>query len=128
MHADAGRTFPKNESETVKAALALARLGETPGLTQERRAEYDWAGVAVEVQRHPILPEKLALQSFVGRYGPNTVTLVDGGPNRAARKLIPLTNELFAVEGFDVFRVRFGKDLMETIWMGDPVPRTFPRS
>ncbi|MGH6614153.1 S41 family peptidase [Sphingomonas sp.] len=124
---------PPGQALITAQSLALARLGETPGLPRDRRAEYDWAKVAVDAQLHPVSPERAQLQSFVGRYGTNDITLVDGAlslgrPDRPPRKLIPLANALFAIEGSDKLRVRFGKNVMETTWMGDPVPRTFPRN
>jgi hypothetical protein len=124
---------PPGQALITAQSLALARLGETPGLTRDRRAEYDWAKVALDAQLHPVSPERAQLQSFVGRYGTNDITLVDGAlwlgrPDRPLRRLIPLANALFAVEGSDKLRVRFGKNVMETTWMGDPVPRTFPRN
>jgi hypothetical protein len=125
---------PPSQALAVAQGLALARLEARPGLSAERRAEYDWVKVAVEAQLHPLRLAPEALQPFVGHYGPNEVALIEGAlwlrrADRPARRLVPLTAAgLFAVEGNDALRVHLTGAALETFWQGDPVPRTFARS
>lgn len=72
------------------------------------------AGIQGEVAPPEISPDRLGL--LAGKYGPRTVELDDGDlyyvregrPER--RKLIALTESIFAVEGIDYFRIRFDAD------------------
>jgi len=125
---------PPGQALDVAQSVALDRLEKIAGITPAQRVEYAWAKVSVEARLHPAGAKSLRLSSFVGRYGPNEVKLIDGAlwlsrNHGAARQLIAMTADgLFAVDGIDVMRVHFDGKVMETTWMGEPDARVFPRN
>ncbi len=115
--------------------MALEKLAaKTPD--PERKSEFDWVVVGQKAKLNPPPVSDKTLRTYVGEYGERKITLENGvlfyqrtGPKR---RLIPLTETLFAVEGVDYFRVEFelkqGKavELIGLYDNGDrePSPRT----
>jgi Peptidase family S41/N-terminal domain of Peptidase_S41 in eukaryotic IRBP len=128
-------TVPSPPVEALATAekLALVHLKQTSGIAAERIAEYDWALDGVEAQLHPISLSSTQLQAFTGQYGKVSVRLEDGSLTmsrigRPTAALLPLNSDgLFAVEGADLLRVRFGSGSIQIIFKGDPSPPTFTR-
>jgi hypothetical protein len=55
------------------------------------------------------------LMSYVGTYGPRTITLEDGSlfyqrQGRPKMKMIPIADDYFMLEGIDYFRLKFLKE------------------
>jgi hypothetical protein len=117
----------------VAQLLALDELAKAPGATPEALAEYAWARTAAQARLTPATPTPAQLQALAGRYGEITIALRDGRlwmtrAGRPDRTLSPLTADgLFAVDGSDRLRVRFTPKTLQTLWMGDPNPRVYPR-
>jgi hypothetical protein len=60
------------------------------------------------------------------------VTLRDGAlwmirPKRPDARLSPLANEVFAVEGYEILRVRLTGKTLEMLWSDESTPRIFLR-
>lgn len=125
---------PPSQALEIAHSLALKRLSEKPGVTEENLAEYAWAKVSVDASLHPVSYTPDQLQPLVGAYGPATVDLRDGAlwlsrPNRPVVRLLPLTADgIFAVERNDSMRVRLTGQALELLREGVPTPRMFPRS
>lgn len=115
---------------------ALDGLIAGVGSDAERRAEYDWARVAVEARLHPVALADASLRPRAGQYGEAIVDYRDGAlwlrtrPGAPTRRMLPLTPDghLFALEGHEMLRARFEGANLETLWRGVPTPRVYPRS
>jgi len=127
-------TVPAEPAQALDVAqsLALARLAQARGAADDAVADYAWARLAVEARLHPpvIAPAQLALR--VGRYGELAISQRDGAlylvrASRADARLIPLSADVFAVEGSDLLRVRLSAKALDLLWPG-LAPRHFPRS
>lgn len=129
-------------SAATGSALDYAELQALDGLIAgpagrdpERRAEYDWARVAVEARLHPVALAVASLRPRAGQYGEATVDYRDGAlwlrtrPGAPTRRMLPLTADgcLFALEGHDMLRARFDGASLETLWRGVPTPRVYRR-
>ncbi len=74
-----------------------------------------WAIESVEIDIDPVVVDAEVLPDYVGDYGPRKVRLVDGaltyqrgdGPTY---RLVPMSGERFALDGYDRFRIRFERD------------------
>ncbi|MFI7599426.1 S41 family peptidase [Actinoplanes sp. NPDC049681] len=104
---------PAGEALDVAHALALERLAAAAS-SEELRAEYLWARVAVEARRSPPAPpDEATLASCAGSYGSADVVLKDGRlwllrPGRHDFCLDPLTADgLYGARGNGRLRVRF---------------------
>ncbi|MEV8510232.1 S41 family peptidase [Actinoplanes sp. NPDC051475] len=104
---------PAGEALDVAHALALERLA-AGAPSEELRAEYLWARVAVEARRSPPAPpDEATLASHAGFYGPADVVLKDGRlwllrPGRHDFCLDPLSDDgLYGARGNGRLRVRF---------------------
>jgi len=115
---------------------ALDGLVTGAGSDVARRAEYDWARVAVEARLRPVALTGASLRPRAGQYGEATVDYRDGAlwlrtrPGAPMRRMLPLTSDglLFALEGHDMLRARFDGANLETLWRGVPTPRVYLRS
>jgi hypothetical protein len=99
------------ETAQVMACRQLAEGEQDPGF----KAFYQWHYEAYSAVLNPfsVAPERL--RSFVGTYGPRTVTLEGGSlfyrrEGRAKRRMIPIADGYFMVDGLDDFRLRFLKE------------------
>lgn len=122
--------------------LAVAELRALDGLIAnaandaERRAEYDWARVAVEARLHPVTLAGASLRFRAGKYGEATVEYRQGAlwlqtrPGAPTRRMLPLTSDglLVALEGHEMLRARFDATNLQTLWRGVSTPRVYPRS
>ncbi len=101
-------------------ALDYARLEALKSLQttvqdDAQRASLDWAVTGLEGQLNPVVLEPEMLQKYVGNYGPRSVKYVEGDlyyqrEGGSEVKMSALTNDTFAVEGIDFFRMRFVMD------------------
>lgn len=102
-----------NAAEALDRAHLEALRAIEAGLGDgDDRHALEWARATIEAKAKPVALPVEALASFAGQFGARRVELHgndlyyarDGGP---PAKLVPLTGELFAVEGADSFRVQF---------------------
>ena len=114
--------------------LALQKLAQKPGVSQETLADYEWARVGVTARLHPVTIATSKLRSLAGHYDRIDVAFRDGAlwltrPDRPTRRLLPLTADgLFAVDGTDGLRVRLtGAELQLLRADGSP-PRVVSRN
>lgn len=120
----------------VAEQQALAGLLAHVGADASRRAEYEWAEVAVAARVHPVTLTGASLRSRAGRYGDATIAYRDGAlwlqtrPGASTRRMLPLTSDglLFALEGHEMLRARFAGQNLETLWRGVSTPFVYPRS
>jgi len=77
----------------------------------QRKRELEWITVELKAKANPPHVDETALKLYAGEYGDRKVTFENGVLNyqRTGPKyrLVPLTENLFAVEGLEYFRVEF---------------------
>ncbi|MBM0105449.1 S41 family peptidase [Steroidobacter sp. S1-65] len=118
----------------VAHSLALKRLSERDGVSEENLLEYTWARAAVEASLHPVTFTKDRLQRLAGSYGSYKVEFRDGTlwlirRDRAPARLSPMTADgLFAVERINGVRVKLTGKTMEVFRPGQPQPQVLPRA
>ncbi len=71
-----------------------------------------WVKDLIEAEENPVNVEKALLAKYAGDYGPRHVRLKEGRlyyqrDGRPEYKLVPLTQDTFALEDYGVFRLRF---------------------
>ena len=130
---------PSEQALAVAQQHALNRLDANAQATAEQRADYAWAKTGVDAQLHPATLDASALAALAGRYakpvaGSNPAEIVwrDGVlwlelGKRPAARLSPLTQELFAVDGYDMLRVRLTGATLELHWRDEAAPRVYSR-
>jgi CubicO group peptidase (beta-lactamase class C family) len=74
-----------------------------------------WAKEALQAEKNPVELSIEEMEKFVGDYGPRRITLREGRlyyqrEGRPEYRLKPLTKDMFALEGYTPFRVRFASD------------------
>jgi retinol-binding protein 3 len=99
------------------SALDLAQLEAVKTLRDKepdprRKAMLAWQMDGLNARLHPVQLASDDLKIYAGTYGPRTVTLENGAlfyqrEQNPKRRLIPMGNHLFSVEGVDYFRVEF---------------------
>lgn len=130
---------PSAQALDIAQMRALTRLVQNAKAPPEQLGEYAWAKVGVDARLHPVALSPSRLSTMTGRYvkaeakqGAIQVTLHDGAlwmtrPNHPEVRLSPLTDETFAVEGYDMLRVRFTGKTLEMLWNDEPAPRVYSR-
>ncbi|BCY08725.1 S41 family peptidase [Actinoplanes sp. L3-i22] len=117
----------------VAHAAALQRM-IAAATTDELRAEYEWALVAVDARRQPPSPDPAAVAAYAGSYDPAEVAVRAGElwlsrPSRRDFRLVPLTTDgLYGADGNDGMRVRFTPDRMELLFRGSPQRQLYRRA
>lgn len=99
------------ETAQVMASRRLAEREKDP----EFKAYYQWHHEAYKAVLNPVSLAKDALRSYVGTYGPRKVTLEGGSlfyqrEGQAKRRMIPIVEGCFALDGNANFRLRFLKE------------------
>jgi hypothetical protein len=92
----------------VLACRKLAAREKAPGF----KALNEWQAADCEAALNPPVLTAATLRSYVGTYGPRTISLERGvlfysREGRPKRKMIPVGKDLFRVEGVESFRIRF---------------------
>ncbi len=69
----------------------------------------------IDVKTNPVKLDENLLKSYAGNFGPRAITFENGNlyyqrEGRPKYKLIPISNDYFALEGMDVFRIKFLTD------------------
>lgn len=118
----------------VAHSLALKRLSEQDGVSEENLLEYTWARDAVEASLHPVTITKDRLQRLAGSYGSYKVEFRDGvlwliRRDRAPARMSPMTADgLFSVERINSVRVKLTGKTLEVLRPGQPQPQVLPRT
>jgi len=130
---------PPEQALEVAQAQALQHLLQGKDISAEQRREYAWAQTGVTAQLQPPALDKEALPRLTGRYsraGTGSaaidVAALDGAlwltlSKRPPARLTPLTQDLFAVEGYESLRVRLQGDRLELLWRDETAPRVYKR-
>jgi hypothetical protein len=130
---------PPAQALDVAQMRALTRLSQNAKASPEQLSEYAWAKIGVEANLHPAALSASTLSAMTGRYAKAEakqdsieVTLRDGAlwmirPKRPDARLSPLVNEVFAVEGYEILRVRLTGKTLEMLWSDESTPRIFLR-
>jgi hypothetical protein len=118
---------PPEQALEVAQERALQRLLQAKDLSPEQQRDYAWAQTGVAARLHPATVDSGALAALAGRYRggrapePIEVTQREGVlwltlPRRPPVRLTPLTQDLFAVDGYDSLRVRLDGKHLEMHW------------
>ena len=100
---------PSEQALETTHLMALRELREAE-TDAGRQFALDWAIAGLEAQLHPVTVDPAVLASYVGTYGPRTLTLEGGqliyqrAPN-AAMVAIPMGDALFRFEEIAYFRL-----------------------
>ena len=105
---------PQDKALGTAQVMASRRLAE-----QEKdpafKAYYLWQYDGYNAALNPVSLPREALRSYVGAYGPRTISLEGDAlfyqrEGQAKRKLTPIAGDYFAVDGSENFRLRFIKE------------------
>ena len=93
-------------------ALNILREKE---VDHERRIALEWACEALAARLNPVTITPDRIESYVGTYGPRIITFENGEmyyarENGPKRKLIPITDQRFMLDGVDYFRLEFVRE------------------
>jgi C-terminal processing protease CtpA/Prc len=99
------------ETAQAMAAKKLSEKEENPKF----KNYYSWTYEGYQAELNPVTISPEVMESYVGTYGPRTITLEDGtlyyqraeGPKM---KLIPLREDYFGFTEIDYFRLKFIKE------------------
>jgi hypothetical protein len=110
---------PQDKALGTAQAMASKRLAEGEK-DPEFKAYYQWQFDAYNAALNPLSLTKETLRSYVGTYGPRTITLEGDSlfyqrEGQAKRRMIPIADSCFALEGNDNFRLRFLKERERTV-------------
>ena len=110
---------PQDKALATAQAMASERLAEGEK-DPEFKAYYQWQLDGYNAALDPLLLTKETLRSYVGTYGPRTITLEGDSlfyqrEGQAKRRMIPIADGCFALEGNDNFRLRFLKEGERTV-------------
>jgi len=105
-----------SQDEALDKALEIA----SKKLSEKERGPqfkpyYRWYQEFYEAALNPVAINGEKQRSYVGEYGPRTITLEDGSlfyqrVGRAKLKMIPIADSYFMLDGIDYFRLRFLKE------------------
>jgi CubicO group peptidase (beta-lactamase class C family) len=105
------RAASGNDSAALEAYQSALEIDSS--LADELEFQMNWLQDGIQAEPSPILISGEALQEYVGEYGPRTIRRDQGQLlySRAGASsdvvLIPLTRDLFGLEGSRDFRIRF---------------------
>lgn len=99
--------------KALETALAMAskRLAE-----KEKdpvfKAYYQWQHDVFEAALNPVTVDIETLRSYIGTYGPRTITMEEGSlfyqrEGRPRMRMVPIADDYFMLEGIDDFRIKF---------------------
>ena len=105
---------PRDKAFNVAYLEALKKLSDKTN-DPAKKAALNWTLDGVAADANPITVGPDALKQFVGAYGSRMITLEDGAlycqrEGRPKYRLIPMSAEMFALEGLDIIRFRFVRD------------------
>ncbi|HYC29203.1 MAG TPA: S41 family peptidase, partial [Chitinophagaceae bacterium] len=105
---------PADKALTAAQAAAYEKLSQSTNVA-ELRSFYDWMAVGLRGELQPAIVPENDLKSFAGEFEDtrrisfeNGALYYSRGDNK--KKLLPLEQDLFGVEGIPYFRIRFIKN------------------
>ena len=106
-------SVPGNQAFDKAYVMALEKILEKTR-DDDQRFRITWSIDAARARLEPVVLGAALLEKYVGEYGERKITLENGelfyqrtGPKY---RLLPLKNNLFAVEGLDYFRIEITTD------------------
>lgn len=110
---------PQDKALGTAQAMASKRLAEGEK-DPEFKSYYQWQHDAYNAAINPLALTKETLLTYVGTYGPRTITLEGDSlfyqrEGRAKSRMIPIADGCFALEGNDNIRLRFLKEGEQTV-------------
>ena len=105
---------PQKDALTTAHLKALEKLAaDTKDKNDKFR--YDWYTESLKAELNPVEVKSEILQSYVGKYGPRTITMENGvlyyqREGRPKYRMIPLSDELFMFKELDYFRLKVIKE------------------
>jgi hypothetical protein len=105
---------PQDKALETAQALASRKLADKEK-DPEFKAYYLWQSEAYQAALNPVTLDEATLRSYAGIYGPRTITVEGGGlvyqrEGQPRRKLTPLGEDCFMLEGLSDFRLKFLRD------------------
>jgi retinol-binding protein 3 len=105
---------PQDKALGTAQVMASQRLAEKEK-APEFKAYYEWHHVAYNAALNPASLAKEAMGSYVGIYGPRTITLEGDAlfyqrEGQAKRRMVPLGGDSFGLDGVDNFRLAFVRE------------------
>lgn len=101
-------------------ALATAQIKALEKLTEQAteksdKSVYEWYLESLKAELNPVEVTPDILRSYVGKYGPRTITFENGElfyqrTGRPKYKMIPMSDELFMFKELDYFRIKIIKE------------------
>jgi len=105
---------PQDKALETAQALASRKLADKEK-DPEFKAYYLWQAEAYQAALNPATLDEATMRSYMGIYGPRTITLEGGSlfyqrQGQPKRKLTPISEDYFMLEGVSYFRLKFLKD------------------
>jgi hypothetical protein len=104
----------------AKEALGIAHLEALKALlhdckNEKRKSSLRWAMRGLETQLNPVLITTKEMEEYIGTYGLRSVYIKEDGlyyqrQGKPEYLMVPMGNDLFALEGMDVLRIQFSRD------------------
>lgn len=105
---------PQNKALPTAQVKALEKLTDQAKNKREKSV-YEWHLESLRAELNPFVAASGILRSYVGKYGPRTITFENGElyyqrEGRPKYKMIPMSEELFMFKELDYFRIKFIKE------------------
>lgn len=105
---------PSDQALMVARLEAMKKLLERTS-QEDRKNALEWNTASVDAELHPVTVDTSILKSYVGVYGPRTITFENGDlyyqrQDRPKYKMIPMADDLFMFKEIDYFRIKVIKD------------------
>lgn len=105
---------PQEEILTTAHLKSLEKLAAKTK-DEKDKFRYEWHIESLKAELNPIEVNPIILKSYVGKYGPRTITFENGAlyyqrKGRPKYKMIPLTEELFMFKELEYFRIKVIKE------------------
>ena len=102
---------PVSEAIEVAHLDALTTLRNRQMAAGEENPMLDWAIAEMQARQNPVVVSRSLLGKYAGNYGPRQLVLQDDGlyyrrGDSAPRKMIPITEDTFFVDGVNGFRIK----------------------
>lgn len=103
---------PAEDALLQAKITAIEKLMEKNG--EVNKYQYEWALAGLQVEQNPTVLGEDLLKTYVGEYGPRTITFKEGDlfyqrTGNSQYKLIPMTKDMFMIEEIPYFRIKMMK-------------------
>jgi hypothetical protein len=107
-------SVPRDRALETALGMASKSLSEKENPSHVK-AYHEWYLDIYETSLHPVTLDEETLRSYVGTYGPRTITLENGSlfyqrEGRSKMKMIPLADDVFMFDESDRFRISFVRE------------------